>query len=171
MYSLKSSGAERIDTGNAQQLPPIRFAEGYLFGILASLAWGISPIMVRFVLIDTSAGVLACAVSYTGAAGVLVLSLILPGRLANLQKLNRSAVKWFLLSGTSVCTAHLLWFIALGIIPVTIAAPLQYTSPIFTYVISFLLIRNIENFGPRIVLAISLSVIGSMILGMTHISS
>jgi len=168
-YFLKFLAPARLRSVNKEQTPPIQLAEGYLFGILASLAWGISPIMVRFVLTDNNVGVLACTISYAGAASLLVLSLILPGRLTNLQKINTTAVKWFLLSGTSVSIAHLLWFLALGIIPVTIAAPLQYTSPIFSYVVSFLLNRNIESFGPKIILAISLSVIGSMILGLAYI--
>ena len=166
VFSSSPSEAIASDRRKIASPPALRLAEGYFFGILTAMAWGISPIMIRSVLTDTNLSILAGMVSYTAAASVLVLSFVLPGRLASLHKMNGAAVKWFLLAGAGACAAQMFWYLALGIIPVTVAAPLQYTTPVFTFLFSFLLNRRIESFGRRVIAAIALSVVGSMVLAL-----
>lgn len=144
----------------------LRQAEGYLFGLMAATAWGITPIMIRSALLETNLGILGGLISYAAAAAVLILSLVLPGRLANLQAMSRTSMRWFLQASVSGFLAQMFWYLALGIIPVTVAAPLQRTTALFILLFSFLVNRKIESFGPRVIAGIVLSVVGSLALAL-----
>lgn len=141
-----------------------RQAEGYLFGLLAAAAWGVTPIMIRSALLDSNLGLLGGLISYVAAAMVLILTFGLPGRLANVLSADRSSFRWFSQAAVSGTSAQIFWYLALGVIPVTIAAPLQRTTALFVLLFSFLINRRLESFDLRVILGIALSVAGSIAL-------
>ena len=138
--------------------------EGYIFGSLTSIAYGISPILIRSALQESNLPVLGCLISYISASSVILFSLILPGRLQLLRSMNPKAVAWFLVATVAVFFAQMFRYIALSIAPVTIVGPLQRTSGIFALFFAYFINRDAESFGFRVILGIVLAIIGSVIL-------
>ncbi len=161
-----SNYAKQIPNSLNQNVPePIfRQAEGYLFGLLAAIAWGFTPIMIREALLDANLGLLGGLVSYLAATAVLLLSFALPGQLRKITTLDKKAFQWFSYAGISGTFAQIFWYLSLGLIPVTIAAPLQRTSALFVLFFSFLINRRLESFDFKVIIGIILSVGGSIAL-------
>ena len=139
-----------------------RWAEGYFFGIIGALGFGTSPLLIREAIGGTGLGIAGALVSYSAAAVLLLLFLLVPGRLADLQGIDRTAARWFLLGSVAVFFSQMFRFIALDLTTVSVVNPLQRTSAIFIVLFAFLLNRQLETFGPRVLAAIALSVVGSV---------
>ena len=146
--------------------PPLRLREGYLYGTLSSLAYGTTPIMIRAALRDTGLSLLGGLIAYSTAATLLLLSLGLPGRLASMRSTQGTAVRWFMLGGVTIFMAQMLWFLALGAVPVTVVAPIMRTAALYTVFFSFLINRRLESFGPRVMLGVFLAVAGSVMVAL-----
>ena len=138
--------------------------EGYIFGFLTSIAYGISPVLIRSALQESNLPVLGCLISYISASSVILFALIIPGRLEILRTMKPVAMGWFLLATVAVFFAQMFRYIALSIAPVTIVGPLQRTSGIFAIVFAYFINRNAESFSLRVMLGVFLAIIGSIIL-------
>jgi drug/metabolite transporter (DMT)-like permease len=139
-----------------------KLLEGYFFALISGLAFGISPVMIREAIGGTGLGIAGALVGYSAAAGVLLLGLAYPGRLASLQGMDRTALRWFLVNAVTVVFAQMFTFVAFDLAPVTVVTPLMRTTAIWTVIFGFLINRQLEAFGPRVMGAIALSVVGSI---------
>ena len=139
-----------------------RLAEGYIFGLINALAMGSSPLLIREAIGGTGLGIAGGLVAYSAATLPLLLGLAWPGRLNSLQSMDKTALRWFLLSAGTVFLAHLFRFAALDIAPVTVVAPLMCTVSIWAVIFAFFINRQIEPFGPSVLAAISMYILGSV---------
>ena len=147
-------GTEKVDTS--------RSVQGYLYGFLTALAFGCSPLLIREAIGDTGMGVAGALVAYGAAAVPLLFGLALPGRLASLQGMDRTALRWFLLNTVTVFLAQMFSFLALDLAQVTVVEPLMCTTGIWAVMFAFLINRQLEVFGPNVLAAIALSIAGSV---------
>ncbi|MCH8973829.1 MAG: EamA family transporter [Chloroflexi bacterium] len=138
--------------------------EGYLFGIMGAVLWGMGPVLMRAGVDSTGLGILGGLVTYGAAATVLVLILAVPGQLAKTTSLDRSALRWFALSTLNSFIANVFRFSALAIAPVTVVVPMIRTFAIFQLGFNFLINRSLESFEPRILAAIAVSVAGAVLI-------
>lgn len=138
--------------------------EGYIFGLLSAAAYGLSPVIIRAALENTGLSILGGFVSYTAATLALAVSLSWPGRVGTLRSMNSGAVGWFVLGAVTVFAAQFFRYLALGVAPVVLVAPLSQTNAVFTVGFSFLINRRTESFAPLVGLGIALSVAGSVAL-------
>ena len=138
--------------------------EGYLFGIMGAVLWGMGPVLMRAGVDSTGLGILGGLVTYGAAAAVLVLILAVPGQLAKTTSLDRSALRWFALSTLNSFIANVFRFSALAIAPVTVVVPMIRTFAIFQLGFNFLINRSLESFEPRILAAIAVSVAGAVLI-------
>lgn len=136
--------------------------EGHFFAFICALAMGCSPLLIRQAIGGTGLGIAGALVSYSAASVPLLLGLAWPGRIASLQQMDRTSLNWFTLSAVTVFFAHMFRFAALDVAPVTVVTPLIYTGAIWTVVFGFLINRQTEDFGPKILVAIALSIVGSV---------
>ena len=143
----------------------IRMVEGILFSLLASVAYGTSPILIRAALEDAS-GVAAIGtfVAYFGASAVLMASLVLPGRRQLMGAINFRYMRLFGGAGLSVFMAQLLRFFSLALADVTIVDPLMRTVGVFTLILSYLVNRRLEHITLGVVLGVLVSFVGSALL-------
>ena len=160
-YAVSESSARDHPSKKSDVSSP-RLAEGYFFGIIGSLGFGSSPLLIRAAIGGTGLGIAGALVSYSAAAVLLILLLGMPGRLSSLRGMDHTAARWFLFGSVGVFFAQMFRFMALDLAPVTVVAPLQRTSVIFTLLFAFALNRRLEVFGPRVLAAIALSAIGSV---------
>tara|TARA_B100000809_G_scaffold263206_1_gene315891 strand:+ start:829 stop:1833 length:1005 start_codon:yes stop_codon:yes gene_type:complete len=145
-------------------MPPLKLAEGYFFGLAAAAIYGNTPIMVRAALQDSELGIMGGLASYIAAAAVLMVTLLVPGKLMKVAAERKTAGPWFYANTVASFFAQMFRYMALGIAPVTIVAPLARTLALFTLAFSFLINRKLEYFGARVIIGILLSVVGSVIL-------
>ena len=145
------------------------YAEGYLFALLSSTGYGISPILVRLALEnrDLSASLAGGLVSYIAAALAVAPVLLWPGLRREIRALDRGAAKWFALSGVVVSLAQMLRYMALALAPVSVVTPIQRLSIIFRLYFSRIINPDHELFGGRIVAATVLSLLGALALSVS----
>ena len=151
-----------VSSSEADALPARLLAEGYLFGLIGGLAYGTSPLLIREAIGDTGMGVAGAMIAYSAAAVPLVLAMAWPGRLASLERLDRGAWGWLLMISFTIFFAQMFRFVALDFAPITLVSPLARTGTIFSVMFAFLINRQLEAFGPRVLAAIALSVVGSV---------
>lgn len=149
---------------NAATAP--RYAEGYFFGLLSALAYGTSPIMIRYALEDTGLGIAGGLVAYVAASAVLIASLAIPGRINDLRGFNMGVIPLFLASGVAVFFAQLFRYLALAIAPVSLVTPLARLGIVFTPTLGFIFNRSLESFSPRVLTGIGLSTLGVVLLAI-----
>lgn len=138
--------------------------EGYLFGIVGAVLWGMGPVLMRAGVDSTGLGILGGLVTYGAAGAVLVLALAIPGQLARTASLDRSALRWFVLSTLNSFTANVFRFSALAIAPVTVVVPMIRTYAIFQLGFNYAINRSLESFEPRVLAAVAVSVAGAVLL-------
>ena len=113
----------------------------------SDIAWGTSPILIRAALADREIGasLIGGLIAYGTAACLLGLYLSRPRNLRHAFSVDRTAVRWFVLSGVFVSMSQIFRFAALAIAPVAVVAPIQQTTIIFrtlfSWFIKSLLIR------------------------------
>lgn len=168
--AVTGSGASRPAPESGERKPNAatdpRMAEGYFFGFLSALAYGTSPIMIRYALQDTGLGIAGGMVAYIAAAAVLVASLAIPGRVNDLRGFNVGVIPVFLASGVAVFLAQLFRYAALAIAPVSLVTPLARLGIVFTPTLGYIFNRRLESFSPRVLTGIALSTLGVVLLAI-----
>lgn len=157
----------RGGTGQASTAPAVelRMVEGYVFSLLSSVAYGTSPILIRAAMEGaTDAAAVGTFIAYVGAAGVLILSLVLPPQRHLVGTISVRYLQIFGGAGFSVFIAQLLRFFALSLAGVSIVNPLMRTVSVFTLVLSYLVNRRLEHITPGVVLGVLVSFAGSALL-------
>ena len=166
----RPGGARGSASGDAEGKPNAatapRYAEGYFFGLLSALAYGTSPIMIRYALEDTGLGIAGGLVAYVAASAVLIASLAIPGRINDLRGFNVGVIPLFLASGVAVFFAQLFRYLALAIAPVSLVTPLARLGIVFTPTLSYIFNRRLESFSPRVLTGIALSTLGVVLLAI-----
>lgn len=165
------AGAEKAKASDAPAKAAFtpKYAEGYLCAVLSSTGYGTSSVLVRLALADTdpAAGLPGVFVAYLAATLVVGAALLRPGQLRHVLSMQVSTMGWFSLSGLLVGVSHMFRYMALTIIPVTVAAPLQQTQAIFRLLFAWLFNREHEVFGFWVLAGIALSLIGALALSLS----
>jgi uncharacterized membrane protein len=145
------------------------YAEGYLFALLSSTGYGISPVLVRLALESRGleSSLAAGLISYTAATVAFVLILLAQGQWHHVRALDRGAAKWFAISGVCVCFAQMLRYMALALAPVSVVTPIQRLSLIFRIYFSRILNPEHEVFGGKIIAATVVSLVGALALSVS----
>jgi len=144
-----------------------RVGEGMLWGAVCAVGYGSSPLFIMKglgpdgSLIDSLAGGL---VSYAAAAVVVVLCVLAAGGSAYMRSLDRTARKWFALSGIFVFLSQAFRYMALAVAPVTVVVPIQRLSVVFRVVFGWLLNRDHEVLTATVLLGIAISLVGAIAL-------
>ena len=109
--------------------------------------------------------ILAGFISYISAIFSLILMMTFTRvRIRDVIEMDKSALKWFTITGFLGSSAQPLRYIALGLIPISIVEPIHRTSVIFRVVFGFIINRNHEIINLRVLLGVALSIIGMYLL-------
>jgi drug/metabolite transporter (DMT)-like permease len=159
---------------DGEPLPPpppqfeLRQAEGYAFALIAAIAYGSSPVLIRAALEDTEGlAIFGGFLSYVAAATFLLVTLVLPQRRHMLQALTPSVFRAFFGAGFFVFLAQVLRFTALGLASVAVVATLLRFASIFTLLLSWTFNRELERITWRLVVGVLLSVGGAVLMVVT----
>jgi drug/metabolite transporter (DMT)-like permease len=140
-----------------------RVAVGFFFALIAALAYGTSPIIVRQALQDIGAlsGLAGGAVAYAAATVAVTLGLFVPSLRRNVMSVTGENARWFVYSGIFVAAAHGFLYSALAVAPIMLVAPLLQLSLVFRLLFSLLLNPHHEVFGLVVVLGTAVSILGA----------
>ena len=157
-------------TATPSKLPKFvpRYAEGYVFALLAALVYGVTPFLVRLGVIggDLGSGIVGGLISYAAATVAVALLLLWPGQLRHALAINPESLKWFTFSGVSVSIAQMLIYMAYAIAPISVVVPILQLHHALRVVFARLLNPHHEIFGSRMILGTALSLIGAVALSL-----
>jgi uncharacterized membrane protein len=162
----------RSDRPQTQDKPHfvVKYAEGFAWGLVCAVAYGTSPLFIRFGLEaglegrnirDSIAGGL---ISYTAASLVIGLILLVPGNIAHVRRLEPTAARWFTASGVFVFVSQLFRYMALALAPVSVVQPVQRTSVVFRVIFAWAFNRDHEVLTVPVLVGIGISLIGVLAL-------
>ena len=138
--------------------------KAFLLGMGAGVAWGLTPVMVKLGLSDSGSPVAGAFISYLAATVVLSTYLWNRNRRVALVSMTGRGLGLFALTGLFSSTAHLLRYVALGMAPVSLVAPLFSIAPVLLLVLSFLFYRKLGVFRPNCSVGASASVLGTLVV-------
>ncbi len=138
------------------------YVDGYFWGIVCAISFGISPLLIRFGLEEKSVAesVAGGLVSYAAGTVVILCILALPGKIAHMRAMDRASAGWFTATGVLVFISQMLLYIALALAPVSIVAAVQRTGLVFRVVFSWMLNRDHEVLGLPAMIGIGVSALG-----------
>jgi uncharacterized membrane protein len=155
--------AKQADTDQPIFKPQILM--GYVSAMIAALAYGASPVLIRSGLEGTNLGIAGALIAYSCATLVFALfSSLVPGQIRHIRQTDRRAVSWYALAGLVVSVAQSLYFMALSLAPVTVVAPIHQFSLIARVCAGYVINRQHEVLTPTVILGVLLSLIGTVIL-------
>jgi len=140
-----------------------RVAVGFFFALIAALAYGTSPIIVRQALQDAGplSGVAGASVAYSAATVAVALGLLIPSLRRNVVAVTAENARWFVSSGIFVAAAHGFLYSALAVAPIMVVAPLLQLSLVFRFVFALILNPEHEVFGFVVILGTIVSIAGA----------
>jgi uncharacterized membrane protein len=142
------------------------YGEGYLWSFLSAFGYGASPILVKLALEGHGLGgsLAGGLVSYSAATVVLFLLFLWPGQLRHVLSVRAEAAKWFTLSGILVCASQMFLYMGYAVAPVSVVSPIQRLSIVFRIHASWLINREHEVFGGRVIVGTVVSLVGALAL-------
>jgi drug/metabolite transporter (DMT)-like permease len=160
----------RIAAAESRDIPNFRphYLKGYLFGLLAAVAYGTSPIMARHALQHTgpTTGILGGLIAYIAATAVVALALLLPAVRREVAALKPDNARWFAYSGVFVAMAQGFFFAAVAVAPVMLVMPLLQMSLVFRVLLSTWLNPDHEVFGSFVLAGIATAIIGALLVSV-----
>jgi uncharacterized membrane protein len=168
---LPAAEVEVAEVGAAEPGPPKfqpRYAEGYAFSLVAALAYGATPILVRLAVIggDLGRGLVGGLISYAAATVAVALLMLWPGRLRHALAIAPESLKWFTFSAISVSIAQMFVYMAYVVAPISVVAPIMQLHLALRIVFARVLNPQYEIFGGRMLLGTGLSLLGAVAISL-----
>lgn len=146
-----------------------RYAEGYAYAAAAAVAYGFSPIFIGLgIKAAGGSGAMAGGlVSYVAAAVLVGIVLVVTRQPPSTYRLDRTALKWFLIAGVFVFLSQAFRYAAMALAPVSVVTALQRLSSLFRIYFGWLINRQHEVFDASVITATVVSMIGAMVLSIS----
>src|SRR5262249_11501431 len=133
----KPASRERSATTSEPVFRP-RVVAGYLFALGAAMCYGASPLMARAAFLGapgagTAAG--GC-LAYVAATLFFALILLKPGSWADIRRMQRENLPWFLSSAVLVAISQAFVYASLAVAPLMVVTPILQLSLVFRLVLS-----------------------------------
>ena len=145
-----------------------RYGEGYVFSLVAALAYGVTPFLIRLGVTsgDLGSGIVGGLISYAAGTVAVVLLLLWPGQLRHVLAIEPVSLKWFTYSGVSVSIAQMFVYMAYAVAPILVVTPVLQLHHVLRVVFARLLNPQHEIFGGRMILGTGLSLLGAITLSL-----
>ncbi len=162
---MASMSGEAIPQGSSKSFMSSNLFKGMVIGLVAASFWGFSPILIRAALPGVSSPIMATWFSFIFGAIGWTLILVGTRKVSGIKRLGRISITLFLAAGVMTTIAQLFRFSALGLGEVVLVVPVILgTNPIFSLVLSAILIRNIEGINKFVIIGIIASAIGAFVV-------
>ena len=142
------------------------YFEGYVFALLSAIAYGSSPILIKYGLdrLSPAESIIGGLISYLAATVVVVLLVSIPGQWRQVKQISRRSAKWFSLAAVLVGLSQVFRYAALSLAPVSVVAPIQSTSAVFRVLFGWIINKEYEVFGFWVAAGAIISMFGVLAL-------
>ncbi len=138
---------------------------GFLYGVLAALAFAISPVLIRKGLEGLPSPLWGTSIGVATAAVLYAIWLTLRRGWLRVEGPVRSVIWFQVFAGTASGLAVALRNIALNLAPINVVAPLNQTVTLFTLIfMPIFLGRGVEKVTGRLVIGVVCIVGGSVLV-------
>ena len=134
------------------------------YPIAASALAGASQVVRKFGLAAVPHPFLAAAVTATSSLFVSVITLWYVEKTQETWKMNRNCFGWFLAAGITISLGMTCIYYALDLGKVSVVIPVSSTGPLFSLLLTWLFLRDVERVTPRIVMSAALMVGGVVLI-------
>jgi drug/metabolite transporter, DME family len=134
------------------------------YPIAASALAGASQVVRKFGLAAVPHPFLAAAVTATSSLFVSVITLWYVEKTQETWKMNRNCFGWFLAAGITISSGMTCIYYALDLGKVSVVIPVSSTGPLFSLLLTWLFLRDVERVTPRIVMSAALMVGGVVLI-------
>ncbi|RYG88483.1 MAG: hypothetical protein EON59_04305 [Alphaproteobacteria bacterium] len=158
---------KRVQTTSGGFAP--RVAEGVAFGVLGSVCFGSSPLLVRMAMPEGSSllhGLVAGLVAYLAATLIVLPVLFSASIRTEVGQGSAASTRWFVIAGVTIWVSQLARYMALAIAPVSLVTPLQRTSIVFRMLFAALINPGTEVFSRGALIASLLCLMGVVLLAL-----
>ncbi len=131
---------------------------GTAFSIGAALAWGTTAVLTRQGLASLAPPLTSAAIALL--SGTLILGAISIRDREPALRQKKKAVGFIMISGAAAGSAVTIYFVALSMAPVVIIAPIAYSYPMFSLLLSYLFLGQLEKITIRVVVGTIAVVVG-----------
>ena len=145
----------------------IDYTRGFIWGVLCSLSYGTSPLLIKLGSNDGSIrdNIAGGFISYLSASIVLFIIITISRvPLKEIYRLEPEGKKWFLITGVMAFVSQLLRYMALALLAMSLVEPIQRSSTAFRVLFGYLLNRKYEIINIRVLFGIAISIIGVYVL-------
>ena len=146
--------------GGFSKIPPRAFMLGFEY----SVAWGISPILVKLGLRGSGSPFAGAFISFLAATVILIFSLISRRRRSSFAHIGPKAALLFSTAGLLSFAANLARYVALSLAPASVVTPLVSIEPVVVLILSFVFNRRLEIFSKQVLIGTATVVVGTIIL-------
>src|SRR5580704_1643621 len=145
-----------------------RVFSGYIFGLVAAMCYGSSPLMVRQAFLDAPGASTAAGGCLAYMAATLFFSLILlkPSAWADIKWIKRETVPWFLSSAVLVAISQAFVYASLAVAPLMVVTPILQLSLVFRLFLSQLINRDHEVMNTAVLIGAFTAVLGSILVSL-----
>ena len=162
---MASMSGEAIPQGSSKSFMKSNLFKGMVIGLVAASFWGFAPILIRSALPGVSSPIMATWFSFIFGAIGWTLILVGTRNVGAIKRLGKSSIVLFLIAGVMTVLGQVFRFSALGLEEVVFVIPVILgANPIFSLVLSAILIRNIEGINKLVIIGIITSAIGAAIV-------
>jgi drug/metabolite transporter (DMT)-like permease len=145
-----------------------RVFPGYVFGLAAAMCYGGSPLMVRQAFLSAPGASTAAAgcLAYTAATLFFSLILLKPGSWAEITRMKRENIPWFLSSAVLVAVSQAFVYASLAVAPLMVVTPILQLSLVFRLFLSQLINRDYEVMNTAVLVGAFTAVLGSILVAL-----
>ena len=138
--------------------------KGIIAALLTGLFFGISPLFIKWGLLQGGSALAGSFISHTSAMLLIGATMFKKARRDKIIKMERQALLWFTWSGIFVGLATLLRYTAFKYSEISLVGPLTATSPVFLILLSLIINRKVESFRLNVILGGIIVVAGAALL-------
>lgn len=155
-------GAARKKEVRTRAGQKLNYVEGYFWGTVCALGFGSSPLLIKYGLDGggIEEGLAGGLASYSAAAVVIILVILLPRNIVHVRSLDLGNARWFGLAAVLVFISQMLVYMALALTTVSVVAAVQRTAVVFRVIFTWLINRDHEVLGASVLVGIALSALG-----------
>ena len=150
----------RIDSGEGS-----RISSSIVFPLAAAAFYGASSVVRKIGLTIIPDATFGAVIGSASSFASFMLYFFVTQKFQLFQPSRRS-VKFFVFSGIIISVGWLSMFSALSVGNVSVVAALIGANPLFSLLLSFLLLRDVEKFGSMVVLGCIAIVLGVVIISI-----
>lgn len=138
---------------------------GYLMAMGAAMGYGGNQVVAKQIVEETH--------SLVGAAfsllfGLVILSVITARDIARQERTQPRVYVLAVLAGLASVGGVAFLYLALGQAPVVVVAPVIGTNPLFSIILAWVFLRQMERLTPRVVLGAVLVVAGVAVVAISQ---